>query len=99
MQGMRDEHDTDSLISMNVAFHHRIAIASGNMILCVLLNAFNDIIRKVLSRFYALPTAVERSLESHSLLLENIVNGDSAAASDRMAIIFDDSERIFRKYR
>jgi DNA-binding FadR family transcriptional regulator len=98
MEEMKSAGDTETLISLNVGFHHRIAVASGNMILCVLLNAFNDIIRKVLSRFYAIPSAVECSLESHALLLGDIAKGDGAAAAERMARIFEDSERIFRRH-
>lgn len=97
MEEMKKAHDADTLISTNVQFHHQLAIASDNMILCVLLNSFQDIIKKVLSRFYAIPRAVQSSLESHALLLEDIRTGNSASAAARMEKIFIDSERIFRE--
>jgi len=98
VEEMRNAADTDALISANIRFHHRVAIASGNMILCVLLNAFKEIIRKVIAHYYKVPTAVQCSLDSHTLLLDDIKKGDSAAAAARMEGIFVDSEMIFRKH-
>jgi len=89
----------DGLIAINLEFHHRIAIASRNMILCILLNAFKDIMRQVLEHFYGIPGALRRSMETHALLLEDIRNGNAGSAAARMELIFTDSERIYREHK
>jgi GntR family transcriptional regulator, transcriptional repressor for pyruvate dehydrogenase complex len=91
--------EIDRVIAINIELHHLIAIASRNMILCILLNAFKDIMRQVLEHFYRIPGAMRRSMDTHALLLEDIRKGDAAAAAARMELIFTDSERIYREHR
>jgi GntR family transcriptional regulator, transcriptional repressor for pyruvate dehydrogenase complex len=99
MNDARTTEDVELLIAANISFHHQIAIASHNMILCILLNAFKDIVRQVLEYFYKIPGAARRSIDSHARLLEDIRRGDSASAAASMETIFNDSEKIYRDYR
>ncbi len=99
METMETSGDTETVIAANVRFHHQIAIASGNMILCVLLNSFKDIMGKVLLHFYSIPSAVRHSLDSHRALLGAIEKGDGPAAAAGMERIFRESEALFRKHR
>jgi GntR family transcriptional regulator, transcriptional repressor for pyruvate dehydrogenase complex len=98
MAAARATEAVDGVIRINIELHHRIAIASRNMILCILLNAFKDIMQQVLEHFYRIPGALRRSMETHALLLEDIRRGDSAAAAARMEQVFTDSERLYREH-
>jgi DNA-binding FadR family transcriptional regulator len=99
MSEARNTEDIQALIEINIGFHHQIAIASRNMILCILLNSFKDIVRQVLEYFYKIPDASQRSMVSHAQLLEDIRNGDSASAAANMGKIFNDSETIYRCFK
>jgi GntR family transcriptional regulator, transcriptional repressor for pyruvate dehydrogenase complex len=99
MKAATATEDVKELIAINVDFHHQIAMASRNMVLCILLNAFKDIVKQVLEYFYQIPDAMQQSLDSHALLLEDIRRGDSASAAASMEKIFNDSERIYRDHR
>jgi GntR family transcriptional regulator, transcriptional repressor for pyruvate dehydrogenase complex len=99
MTDAKSTDDIQKLISINIELHHRIAIASQNMFLGILLNAFKDIVRQVLAYFYAIPGALGSSLDTHALLLEDIRRGDADSAAATMESIFSDSDVIYREHK
>ena len=99
IQKARQTKDAQDLISLNIGFHHRIAIASGNMVLCLLLRSFEDVVSSILRYFFNIPGARERSSASHEHLLEKIRQGDPEGAAEAAKKIFTDSERIVREFK
>ena len=99
MERARKTTDKTELISLKIRFHHRIAVASRNMVLCLLLRSFSNVIERILSYFFEIPGAMDRSFASHTRLLEEIMRGDPDGAAAAAKRIFTESERIVRDFK
>ena len=96
IESSKEALETEERISLNIQFHHRMAVASKNMVLCLLLRSFSDVISQILRYFYGIPGAQEGSLTAHERLLEQIIRGNADGAAVAAKQIFTESERIVR---
>ncbi len=99
IDSLKNTRDPEKLIALNMSFHYRLAIASGNSVLCILLRSFDDVIQQVLKYFFTIPGAIEYSRQSHIALMEAIKKSNSADAVKAVKRIFEESEEIYTEYR
>jgi GntR family transcriptional repressor for pyruvate dehydrogenase complex len=74
-----DEH-----VETDVEFHRRIAEATKNPILVILLDSLGVLLAEGRRVMYGMPGAVEHALEQHRRIYEAIEAGDVARARSRM---------------
>jgi GntR family transcriptional regulator, transcriptional repressor for pyruvate dehydrogenase complex len=84
-------------------FHHRLAMASGNLIYPLLMNSFRSLYLNILTRFYREKTDFLPILESHRLLVRLVREGNGEAAEAEMRRLLSESadslNRILERQR
>jgi GntR family transcriptional repressor for pyruvate dehydrogenase complex len=71
----------DKLIAADMEFHRRITLATGNRVLCSLLEGLSTpTMRARVWRGLTEPAALERTLAEHAAILEALEAGDAEAA-------------------
>jgi DNA-binding FadR family transcriptional regulator len=75
------EDGIDKLIAADMEFHRRITLATGNRVLCSLLEGLSTpTMRARVWRGLTEPAALERTLAEHAAILEALEAGDPEAA-------------------
>ncbi|MFC1481762.1 FadR/GntR family transcriptional regulator [Candidatus Neomarinimicrobiota bacterium] len=71
-----DDHELEGELDRN--FHHKIALATHNPVLAMIIDPILQIL-PIIQRmtFHAVDSARDRTIEYHNLLLENIIAGDA----------------------
>lgn len=77
--------DDASLEERDWRVHNIIARASGNLLFVILLNAFTDLTREAVRRYFAVETNRKRSRKFHRDIYAAIEGGDAAKARKIMA--------------
>lgn len=87
--------DVDVASMHDVEFHRAIGRATHNELYVVLLDAVGAALLEVRRANLALPSATQQTLDHHREVLEAIVAGDPAAASDAMRRHLEDVQRLY----
>jgi GntR family transcriptional repressor for pyruvate dehydrogenase complex len=87
--------DVDVAAVHDVEFHRTIGRATHNELYVVLLDAVGAALLEVRRANLGLPSASQQTLDHHREILEAIVAGDTAAASDAMRRHLEDVARLY----
>jgi fatty acid metabolism transcriptional regulator FadR len=99
----------EDLVELDFAFHHKVAIASGNLVYPLLLNSFkkvytfltssffNSIIKKINDKDFKAIDDLTFVIENHKNLIDAINNYDSKSSKKIMLQILEHGEMILRK--
>ena len=88
------EDGIDKLIAADVEFHRRITFATGNRVLCSLLEGLTTpTMRARVWRGLTEPAALERTLAEHAAILEALESGDAEAARAWSTVHISNVER------
>lgn len=75
-----DIHDTAAVTETDFAFHHLIAMASGNMIYPLLLNSFKQFYLNLAGQFFTDASLISTVFKFHKELVKAIRNSDKDQA-------------------
>ncbi len=73
------------------AFHHSLAMASGNIVYPLLMNSFRSLYLNVLTRFYRKKIDFLPILQSHRTILALVLKNDAAGAAAVMRQLLEES--------
>lgn len=92
--------DVDELVANDLRFHRSIAEATGNVVVCKLLDGISGATQRArLWRGVAQPGAVERTLVEHSAIVDAIEVGDAEVARAWMTAHIAGIESWLRRQR
>jgi len=80
-----DPRDTDAVGDLDFRFHHRVALASGNLIYPLLLNSFKQCHLNLAGRFFRDPAVVPVVFDFHLDMVKAIDDGNEPSAVDTMS--------------
>ncbi len=87
-------HDNPEAVGLvDYEFHHRIALASGNLIYPLLLNSFRVFYLDILSQFYRDISVIRPIFRMHAELIECIESGNAERARKKMKELLEFSEK------
>jgi GntR family transcriptional repressor for pyruvate dehydrogenase complex len=78
---------------LDFAFHHLIAMATGNIFYPLLLNSFKELYLSFVARFYALPGVAQQVYAYHARLVEAIAARDEQTAAAVMTRMLEDGHQ------
>jgi GntR family transcriptional repressor for pyruvate dehydrogenase complex len=78
---------------LDFAFHHLIAMATGNIFYPLLLNSFKELYLSFVARFYALPGVARQVYAYHARLVEAIAARDEQSAAAIMTRMLEDGHQ------
>lgn len=82
--------DDDLLNNVNMAFHHEIAVASGNSVLPQLLDVLQELFTNEQRLILAIFGSRERDHQEHLAILDALDHRDQELAAERMRAHLDD---------
>jgi len=88
-----NHEDIDILTELDYAFHHQIAMASGNMVYPLFLNSFKDVYVNLSGQFFSDPKVAPVVKASHKTVARAIADKDCEAAGTIMAKILTHGEK------
>lgn len=86
----------EEFIKWDVSFHLRLAAATQNELLVLLLESISGIMNKVREIGYAVPGANERALRFHTAIFKQVELGSRDGARQAMREHIEDSENIMK---
>ncbi len=95
VERINEEEDLDALTELNFAFHHRIALATQNMVYTLIDRSFEPVSRNIIRKCYGKPALVKRSRELIGLIYQCILDKDAPHAAEYIRNIFDYAEKTF----
>lgn len=84
------------VVALDFAFHHRVALASGNPIYPLFLRSCEPAYTHLTGQFFELPQVRIVVVGYHRELLDHFAAGDADAAADAMARMLEHGERVLR---
>jgi len=87
---MENASSLDDFVDANFRFHHRICLASGNIVYAMIFKSFEQALRYYLGRLFGEGEDRGVSVEQHRALVEAIASRDPAAAQKALGIIMDE---------
>ncbi|MDR1213007.1 MAG: FCD domain-containing protein [Propionibacteriaceae bacterium] len=92
VKGHRDSLDqVEAASEFDVAFHRRLAVATGNDLFAVLLDSLSDLMLTLRTQSFTSSAAARHAVEFHEEILSHVVSGDGPGAERAMRRHFDDS--------
>ena len=88
-EGMAAARDVDQMLEPDLAFHRRIAEATGNDLLAYIGNMLSLALRESIKLSSRLPNTHELSLPRHKAILTALQNRDAAAAHQATVLQLD----------
>lgn len=88
-----DRDDPEHLTSLDFSFHHRIAMATGNMIYPLLINSFKQVYTNLSRRFFNQQGLLDEMIPYHQELVAAIELRDEKSAVDLMIRLLDHGSR------
>jgi len=92
-----DKGDTASITEMDFAFHHALALASGNVIYPMLINSFREVYTSLTGIFFSDIELVRKVFGFHADLFGAVEKKDAGAAVKTMGMILDHGEAQLKK--
>ena len=89
-----DRTDPAALVALDFAFHHRVALASGNALYPMLLKSCEPAHANLALRFFARPAVLPVVLAGHRAILAAIAARHADAAGAAMQELLDHGRRI-----
>jgi GntR family transcriptional repressor for pyruvate dehydrogenase complex len=90
------EHDRETFVAADVAFHAALAAATHNELFVVVLDSISDVLREVRRLGFETPEGHASAVRYHARLLEAARAGDAAAARRAMTEHLQDAAQILR---
>jgi GntR family transcriptional repressor for pyruvate dehydrogenase complex len=94
--GDRQQHRTRHA-QADVAFHTALAYATGNDLFPVMLNSLVDVMMEVREMGFAVPGSLEKALQFHTNIYEQVKAGSVEGARQAMLAHLLDSEEVMRQ--
>ena len=91
------EEDLDALTELNFSFHHRIALATQNMVYSLIDSSFEPVSRNIIRTCYGDPALMKRSRKIIEQVYLAIRDRDAARAAESIRSIFDYAERMLAR--
>ncbi|MDR1386327.1 MAG: FadR family transcriptional regulator [Propionibacteriaceae bacterium] len=92
VEGHSDSLDlVETASEFDVAFHRRLAVATGNDLFAVLLDSLSDLMLTLRTQSFTSSAAARRAVEFHQDILLHVAAGDGPGAERAMRRHFDDS--------
>lgn len=88
-----DHSDAEGLTDLDFSFHHRIAMATGNMIYPLLINSFKQVYTNLSRRFFNQKGLFAEMVPFHQKLVAAIDSQDEKTAVDVMVRLLDHGAR------
>ncbi|MBN2051505.1 MAG: FadR family transcriptional regulator [Spirochaetales bacterium] len=82
----------ETVALVDYSFHHRIALASGNMIYPLLMNSFRVLYLDILGQFYRDPSVIDPIFQMHRDIVESIRQKNGEASRNGMRTLLTFSE-------
>ncbi len=92
-----DRNNIEAIIELDFAFHHLIALASGNIIYPLILNSFKLVYTHFTRTFYSDASVIPVAFDYHRRLTAQIAAKDGAAAAATMLEMLTHGESHLRK--
>ena len=89
--------DPESFLGLDFAFHHALAMASGNDLYPLLLNSFRQIYRHLAGQFYTVPDVAPVVMDFHSEIFAAVADQDETAAAEAMGRMLDHGRRLLQE--
>lgn len=93
-QMARDTGRPDENARLDLDFHVKVAEASHNIILLMLVNAIRDVLFETISATHALNPTIDSRIFRHTLVLDAIRNHDQDAAYQAMKSHLDETREL-----
>ena len=90
--------DDDRLNMLNMAFHQRIASASGNVVLAQLLSVLHELFKDEQRFILGIGASKERDHEEHLHILEAVEQRDEALATERMRAHLEGVQQLIMRW-
>ena len=84
-----DPRDVDAVVGLDIAFHHGVALASGNPVYPMLIRSFEPAERNLASRFFAEPTVAPDVFDRHRRIVAAIAERNAVRAAALMEELLD----------
>jgi GntR family transcriptional repressor for pyruvate dehydrogenase complex len=94
-EALADADDIDAVVDLDFAFHHVLALASGNPIYPMLVKSFEPADKNLASRFFADSALVPGVFDRHADITTAVADRDGRRAVALMADLLDEgSDRL-----
>jgi DNA-binding FadR family transcriptional regulator len=84
-----DHRDVDAVVGLDIAFHHGVALASGNPVYPMLIRSFEPAERNLASRFFAQPKVAADVFDRHRQIVVAIAERNAVRAAALMEDLLD----------
>lgn len=84
-----DRRDVDAVVGLDIAFHHGVALASGNPVYPMLIRSFEPAERNLASRFFVEPTVAADVFDRHRQIVAAIAERNAVRAAALMEELLD----------
>lgn len=91
-------HETHAIVEVDFAFHHLIALASGNVVYPLLLNSFKQVYTNLTYQFFLDHDVIDFVFNAHEQLVTTIAGKKSKEAVRIMQKILDHGELHLRRF-
>lgn len=88
----------EEIVEADFAFHHCIALASGNFVYPLLMNSFKQVYTNLTRQFFTSPKVTHFVFAAHERLVEAIINKDTELAVHIMQEILNHGQYHLRRF-
>ncbi len=97
IKNAKGENGIESRVDCNYNFHHRITIASGNMVYAMIFKSFEPACKNLIRYYFQTGDYLEQSLASHLTLLEALTKQNEEKARQTMEqILLEGRDKLAR---
>lgn len=92
--GDNDSPKVEETVNFNYKFHHRITIASGNIVFAMIFKSFEPVCKNLIRMYFEAEDFHRKSVEQHKLLYQAILNKRSEEAGKIMEDILLTGKKV-----
>jgi len=93
-----DHNNKEKVVELDFAFHHLIAIATGNFVYPLLINSFKQVYTNLTGKFFLDKDVIPFVFDLHRSLVSAVEDSDEHKTATIMECLLDHGEEHLRKY-